>query len=323
MPVDDLNETLERIEWFARVYRKIGGETDTHKRITALLDDFRIYDGTYKRHSVSRALELQAEITPYLIALLDDMVDKYPDYLDQPELMIHDYALQLLGHFRETRAHATIVRLMRLPGPVLEQLLGDIWTEDMSRLLFMTCGGNLDLIKDLVTDKHAHEYSRNAAAEALVYAVVLDGYDRSEIMQFVKGLFTGREAELGSDFWGNLACCACDLHPGELMDEIRTSYKEGLIYPGYVNLKEVECEYQREKEEVLLAIRDVYQGNIHDDVHDYMSWWACFHPDPQAVSNGLREKKEQEEKKRKKQKKKVARKQRVESKKRKKKRKKK
>lgn len=286
-----------------------------------VMRDFMEYDGTYERHSVNLALKLRDAVTPRLIALLDDIVSNYPDYLDRPDFLAPIYALLLLGHFRETKAHPLIIRLLHLPEHVVDDIFGDVFYSHMDRVLFLTCGGNVQFIKDLVADRYAGEHCRAMATSALVYAVVLGGYLRDEIVVFFRELFTGCEAEPGSSFWPNLVIDSCDLHPGELLGEIRLAFERDLVDPSWIKLEHIEQASRRGLDEVIAETRERLQKNIHADFHDYMSRWACFDPESIANSSRLRSKKEQERKKLKKQRKKAARKQRADQKKRKQKRK--
>ncbi len=319
-----MSDSLDIIEWLQQAKKQFSAESSIHEQITSIFNEFMEEDGIYKRQAAERALVLREEITPYLIALLEDVNLHPADHIDQPGSLVLDYALQLLGHFRERRAHAPLARFMRLPGDVIEGLIGDTWTEDAGPLLYMTSGGDLDTIKELVLDTQAPEYSRGGAADALVCAVVLGGHDREEILGFFKDLFTGDEAEPGSDFWGNLVWCIADLYPGELMDEIRAAFEAKLVRPGYISLKDVEDELRQEKDAVLQKTSRWYGERIHDDFHDYMSWWACFQPDPhddlvllQREQKRAETKRHAEQKKSEKRKSKAARKQRSKNKKRK------
>ena len=74
---------------------------------------------------------------------------------------------------------------------------------------------------------------------------------REEVVDFFLTLFTGSEAEPESDFWSSLVTMLCDIHPEGAMEPIRRAYEEGLVFPGYVGLDEVEKELARDKEEVL------------------------------------------------------------------------
>jgi hypothetical protein len=60
------------------------------------------------------------------------------------------------------------------------------------------------------------------------------------------------------------------------MEPIRRAYEEGLVFPGYVGLDEVEKELARDKDEVLAELRVHAERSVPADVHDFCSWFSCF-----------------------------------------------
>lgn len=77
--------------------------------ISNILATFETFDGTYKRAEVDAALALQDEITPHLIGILEQVLAEPVVYAQRPDYFGHVYALQLLGHFKEPRAHAVML----------------------------------------------------------------------------------------------------------------------------------------------------------------------------------------------------------------------
>ena len=76
--------------------------------ITEILETFKIFDGNYKREQVDAAIELKEEITPHLIEILENVRADPDPYIQNENLFDHIYALMLLGHFRESKAHNVI-----------------------------------------------------------------------------------------------------------------------------------------------------------------------------------------------------------------------
>lgn len=61
---------------------------ETTNIITEILEKFRIFDGNYKRDQVDAAIELQEEITPFLIEILDNVLANPDPYLETMSCMI-------------------------------------------------------------------------------------------------------------------------------------------------------------------------------------------------------------------------------------------
>jgi hypothetical protein len=248
----------------------------TDPRIEEILKAFEIFDGVYKRAQVDAAIGLQDEITPYLIGVLEELLSDPASYADNEDYYAHIYSLVLLGHFREQRAHRVIVELFSLPPDLPYQFFGDMVTEDLPTILFRTCGGSTDLIRSLILNKDADEYCRGSAMKAMVFGAVDGIIPREEVLSFFGSLFTGNEAPRDSSFWSFLANGVCDLYPEEMMEVIGKAYRERLIFPHFIGIEDFERTLRVGKEQALEQVRATIRHRSPEDVHDNMSWWACF-----------------------------------------------
>jgi len=230
----------------------------------------------YPRDAIDKALAREKEIVPYLVEILENALRDPSSVLSRERFHGHIFAMNLLAHFRYVEAHETIVKLMSLPPGVVDHLFGDMITEDFPRILYQTCDGNYERIKDLVLNKEADEYVRGSAMRALVWGVLLGDLPRSSALEFLGGLFVGNEAEEGSYFWDGAASCVCDLYPEELMDTIRDAYSRGLISPGFIGIENFERALSQNMDDHLAKERHWIERRIHEDFHNYMAWWACF-----------------------------------------------
>jgi hypothetical protein len=260
-------------------------------RAEELIKEFDLFDGVYKREAMEEALTLREEITPHLLRILDEIVRDPGRYVDEGHYA-NVYAVSLLAHFHEPEALEPIIRAFCIPDGPREEMWGDMVTETLPALLLNTCHGRLDPIKALTLDKTAYEYVRGAAVDALAYAVVRGMASREEVVDFFSSLFSGTEAELDSDFWGNVACALGDLHPEEAMPVIRQAFDDELIWPGFVNLDDIERDLSRGREKQLAHLAAEADHRIPSDIHQYISWFACFkqkqadrHPSPQSFVN--------------------------------------
>lgn len=247
----------------------------THDKILEILEALDHYDGSYKRAAVNAALEVREEITPHLIGLLENILVDPQKYLDE-EHDAHPYALVLLAHWREQKAQEVIVKIFSLPGDIANDLFGDMKTETLPIALFLTCGGSIDKIRELVLNKNANEYCRGSALKAMAYAAASGIAQRVETMNFFATLFTGNEAEPASYFWSELACCILDLYPEGYMDVIKKAYDDGLIDPGYVDLDSFGETLEKGKDATMARIQKDIGMSVADDIHQYMSWWSCY-----------------------------------------------
>lgn len=245
--------------------------------INDLVKALEIYDKKYKRDEIDEALNKREEITPHLISLLEKVLQDPEKYADpDSDYWGHIHAFMLLGHFCETRAHDVIVDLFSLPNDLSKNLFGDFVSSDLPIVLLRTCGGNTEKIKELILNKNAYDYCRGSALHALSYALVEGYIPREEILSFYRELFSGKEASPGSVFHDILATCIYDIYPEELMETIKKAYDEELIFSSYIGYEEFTEVLQIGREKCLDNLKAQIQEKQIDNIHDSMSWWACF-----------------------------------------------
>ena len=244
--------------------------------IEEILAGLDIYDGKYQREHIEAALNQKEEIIPHLIAILEKVRDKPQKYTGDSDHHAHVYALMLLGHWREAKAHQVIVDLSGLPTPFPYDLFGDITTEDLPIILLRTCDGSVEKIKELVANKNADEYTRGSGITAIAYAVIEGIITREDALSFFGGLFTKDEATEDSTFYSQLACSICDLYPEELMDIIQEAYDQELIDKFFVGFEEFQKALKDGKEKCLADLSESFSNRSLDDIHKSMEWWACF-----------------------------------------------
>lgn len=240
-------------------------------RAEELIELFDFNPGSYRRSEVEEAVALRDEITPLLLRVLEEVAADPETWLEL-EHDCHVYAAPLLAFFKEPAAHLPIIKAFSVPSELVDPLWGDIVTESLPNFLIRTCNGSLDAIKALVLDRHAYDFARGAAAQALSYAVAEGMVSREEVVEFLSGMFTGEEADRDSAFWNEIACTLADLHPEGAMEQIRKAYADGLIRPGYVTLAEIEEELAKDRDEVLEDLRRYKDRREPQTIHDYFAW---------------------------------------------------
>lgn len=257
----------------------------SENRIAEILKAFEVYDGIYKRAEVDAAIELQEEITPHLIAVLEEILADPFAYLAKPDYT-YIYALMLLAHFKEERAHKVIVDLFSLPPNLPDQFFDDMITEDLPIMLLRTSGGDMELIKLFALNREADEYCRGSALDAIVLAVADGIISRDEALTFLASLFTRDEAELDTSFLDQAASAICDLYPEELMPIIEHAYRSGMIRHRLIGYDDFERVLADGKEYTLKQLQNKRRRKSMDNLHDYMSSWASFkqkeQPSPEA-----------------------------------------
>jgi len=106
--------------------------------LPSYLRDLRTMERPFPKASMETAIERREEATPYLLESLERAAEALEagNAEEVDELPI--YALFLLAQFRDTRAFDLIRRLARHPD--VDDLLGDVTTDGLDRMLASTCG---------------------------------------------------------------------------------------------------------------------------------------------------------------------------------------
>lgn len=254
--------------------------------IVELLADLDFWTGRTKIELVDEAIERWGEIVPHLLAHLEKVIADPEAYLDEDHDLL-PYALLLLAHFREERAHPLMLSLFALSGDVLHELLGDIKTTVLPAFLLRTSGGSLDGIRALVLNRSADEFIRWASMEALCLAVVAGMAERTEIIDFLAGLLTGEEDIPGSYFWAGVANSLCDLYPDEVMDVVRKAYAEGLIIPGAITLEDFERTLAMGLEDSLTNVQRELAWRVPDDMEQLLAMCEAVDDGSEAIPRNI------------------------------------
>lgn len=268
------------------------------RSIAWALDQFRYFDGEYKREAMDFAVLHREAIIPELLSILEN-VRAHPDRYLTPEHE-HDedgsclgsareniwsqiYAVTLLSHFKEPRAHALIAKLFALPSDICDELFGDMITEDLAALLYSTYPGSPDAIQALMMDPEANEYSRGSAASALAYAVAGGLLDRKEVLDYLAGLLDRAKSSDNHGFLSQLACVMLDLYPADHMAVIDRAFDRGVIDEGMVDQECFEEELKRSSPaDCLKKLRKEMAYRLPENIHRRLEKWASFRDDREA-----------------------------------------
>lgn len=258
------------------------GASVEQRPIEELLADLDFWTGRTKIELVDEAIERWGTIVPHLLSHLETVIADPEGYLDEDHDLL-PYALLLLTHFREERAHPLMLSLFSLSGEILHDLLGDIKTTALPVFLLRTSGGSLGGIKALVCDRNADQFVRWAAMEALCLAVVAGMADREETIDFLAGLLTGDEAAPGSYFWAGVANSLCDLYPDQVMDKVRHAYADGLIIPRTITLEDFDRTLDGGLEDSLNHVRRELSWRVPEDIEQLLAMCEAVDDDSDAM----------------------------------------
>ena len=245
-----------------------------------IFQQFEKPTGGFAREAVAAAVAQREEVTPGLLRILEETVDRAKELGRRGDYVAHFYALFLLAQFRETRAYPLVVRLASLPGDLLDSLCGDLVTQDLGRILASVCGGDLSGMQSLIENEDIDEWVRGAVVSGLVTLVAAGEKSRDEIVTYFASLFRGKLAREWSHVWDELVCEASELYPAELMDDIRQVYEDELVEPGYIDLDDIENDLAAGKDAALARLAADQNHQLVNDTVAEMGWWSCFRKGP-------------------------------------------
>lgn len=194
--------------------------------------------GPFPHALVAEVIARREEATPPLVEVLAD-IDRDPEpWLAHDGRMIHIYALYLLALFREVRAYPLIVRIFSRPGEFPFELVGDVVTEDLGRILAFVSGGDVAGMAALIENEQANQWVRWAAMTGMVTLVMTGQRTRLEVMAYFLRVFQTLERKPGMQ-WTGLAHACADLGQ-EAIAELRRAYADGLVDPGSIHWRDIE-----------------------------------------------------------------------------------
>jgi hypothetical protein len=186
----------------------------------------------------------------------------------------HLYAMFLLAQFREHAACVTIADFFgSLSEQALNDLTGDLVTEQLDRILASISCGDDSFIRGLVENESAFGWVRAAALQSLVIMVAAGLKSRAEVIGYFTGLFKGSLRREPSEVWCQLVAAATDLNPGDLYNEIVKADEERLFKTEYIAMREINEERARSVAESIERLPGK-KGNslVTDAIADLESW---------------------------------------------------
>lgn len=242
----------------------------------------------FPREAIAFANAHQQELAPHLIEVLA-RVAADPSVTDDPDYVLHEYALHLLAAWADPRAYAPMVALGHFDENTLEGMLGDTVTETYGRCLATVCDGNLVPLKALFEDEKASHWARGAALDAMVVRVMegcdsrdaLIGYLTQQGDLHAQRLRASDSQPSDLEVIDCIVRVACDLVAVELHERINSWFDDGLLDVTYVSRPEVASSMGESFESLRQSLLARGKGFVRD-VEAEMGWWASFKDKPAA-----------------------------------------
>ena len=269
-----VESAVKEMEWWAwrRESDDEEDEFDDHGDLSVeeIMEVLMYDDGVFPQGALQQAVAKKDEITPHLLKALKRAVDDPEEVLDSGDDSFI-YAMFLLAQFREKRAYPLIIKLASLSPELVDDLIGDVPTEDLANILASVSMGDTSLISELAANKEAEEFARAAAIRSWLSIVVSGEKSREEAMAYFKSLFEGGLEDKNEVVWSELVDAANDLFPEEVYAHIKKAYADGLVDENIVDPAWVDEQMIVGKEEVLGDLS--YWNHLVEDVTIEMRSW--------------------------------------------------
>jgi hypothetical protein len=243
--------------------------------VAQILEELAYDMGVFPREAIEAAISKRRMITPYLLKILEDASEQIEEVIEFDNYQGHLYAMYLLAQFREQAAYPFIVKLISYPGDIPHSIVGDVLTEDLSRILASVSAGDSEPMQALIENSNISEYVRAAAQTSMVTLVGCGMESRDRVMAYFKSLFEGKLEKRPSFVWDNLISCCCDLYPEEVIDPIREAFTSSLVDPCFISLEEIGAIFAESKENHLSRL--FQNAELIDDTVTEMEKWLSTH----------------------------------------------
>lgn len=232
----------------------------------------------FPSEAVEAALAQQETITPFLLQVLamtpEELEVQYQteDNKDaDTAYYTFDFALYLLGQFREQQAFLPILKFFLTPGDLTQDITGDIVTDGLGELLAATYNGDVSALTGVVSDIQVNSYVRIAAIETMCILWAEQQLDDAFFVNYLTELFdTYPRDNLEDGFWTFLVSRVADCRLDALRSRLEQAFDDQLVETFFINRGDLEKMYSGE-----YAPRE--QSSQIDTMN--LASWAWFRPE--------------------------------------------
>ena len=251
-----------------------------------LRDAFEFFRRPFPSEAIALAERHREAVAPWLVQVRDE-VARDPSQALQDDYVLHDFAMVLLGHWRDTRGYRPLLALARLPYEKVEELLGDLLFETYTRALASVCDGDLAPLVAVVEDDTVHTWVRTALIEAWALRVIEGDAAPGPLEDCLLGIgerdaarLRGRPRLSGEPtLIEAVVHAAADIASERLRVPVLGWFDETLIDPQSIGRAEFEREIEMPIEHRREELRRRGRSYLRDPQAE-IGWWAGYHEEP-------------------------------------------
>ncbi|WP_454627566.1 DUF1186 domain-containing protein [Bradyrhizobium cenepequi] len=167
------------------------------------------------------------ESAPALLDVLERAARAEP-LTEEDEILLFR-GLYILGGAEQTQAFQPLLRLLRLPEDEVDGLLGDLVTEDLSRIAAGAFDGDADALFGVIADASVEQYVRHALFGTATFLTWNGRIKREQTQGFLVRFFEDRLAEPDNEAWTGWLESIALLGLRELVPLVDSAWKRGFI----------------------------------------------------------------------------------------------
>lgn len=225
-------------------------------------------DGKFQKESVLEAKKKQKEVTEELLNELEKVANNISDYARDQNYML---ALYLLAEFREKRAFPIIIKIITYKNQEkVDDLLGDVITEGLSRILASTYDGNIDSLYNIIINTELNEYIRSATFRTLEILQKYNIISQEQIINIIENII---DNELKEDDSIVITDIIVYIAENKLYNKIGLVKK---LYQEYRVNEQIIGGYDDFIDEIYGNKKPIEKKEMIGDTIEELSWWACF-----------------------------------------------
>jgi hypothetical protein len=223
-----------------------------------------------------RAAQADREtMVPIFLRMIDDFLELQGP-VDPTALF---FIFHLLGEWREKSAYWPLASLLRLPGDVLDTILGDTITETSHRVMAAVFDGDPDPLYEIIRDSDADEYVRAKMCQAIAMLTLRGDLPRDATAAFLHDCYAQLDPQKDCYVWSGWVDAVAWLGLSESKPLVQQAFLRGSINPGWLSFEDFEKDLQHSVEfpdaPPLIPDGDL---SLWGDTIAEMSDWACFKP---------------------------------------------
>jgi uncharacterized protein len=187
------------------------------------------------------------------------------------------FIFHLLGEWREKSAYRSLAALLRVPGDVLDTILGDCITETTHRVMAAVFDGDPEPLYAIIRDSEADEYVRAKMLQTIAMLARRGELPRDATAAFLRDCFSQLEPKKDCYVWSGWADAVAWLGVTELKPLVQEAFLRGSIDPTWLTFKDFEQDLQytvdHPEAEPLLGNLNLFGETVAE-----MSGWHGFKP---------------------------------------------